>query len=565
MQKFLAGVLIGTLDGLFRLPIHVKMLPFPPRIYAADKIEEKFMKYFIRQLFFVLSLGTTFFVVCSTPGLTLAATGVTVPACDMEKFTQLEADFQQMTHIRAENPEVFSTEEYKAAALAYISSAEKCFHAAIQPSLQSDTDPVIIDEGGLSPYGEITPLYNSGGLKWGADSPYNPSGQNVSGPGTPGGTVTYSYIAAGKSHGYEGLGGNVDVRTSLGVNSCVKSEIATAFAAWSAAANLQFVEVADSGAASGASGATGHIRIGAHAFDGPAKILAHAYFPPFTGDTFNSIAGDMHFDSAETWSCTPGSGFDIGLVALHELGHSIGLNHEPTNGNLAVMNPTYNASLAALQADDINGAVAIYGTGVGIPVSPCIPIFSDDHEDGFADWEVTNGTGTNSWQGKSDSNGYDSSSQYWFAADIASVSDSYLRSSTINATTPGVFLQFFHAYNLEANNNSSTGYDGGVVEISVNSGAFADVGAVNFTKNGYNKTISASFNSPIASRPAFSGNSGSYIESVVDLSNLVSQGDNLRIRFRQANDSGTATSGGWSVDDVRVCTALKVHLPTILK
>lgn len=523
------------------------------------------MNYFIRRLALIVSLGTVLFLAGSIPGLALAATGVTVATCDAEKFAQLETDFQQMTQIRAENPQVFSTEEYKAAALAYISSAEKCFHATIQPLLQSDTDPAIIDEGGLSPYGEITPLYNTGGLKWGADSPYNPSGQNVSGPGTPGGTVTYSYMAAGISHGYEGLGGNVDVRTSLGVNSCVKNEIATAFAAWSAVANIQFVEVSDSGAASGASGATGHIRIGSHAFDGPSKVLAHAYFPPVTGDTFNSIAGDMHFDSAETWTCTPGAGFDIGLVALHELGHSIGLNHEPTSGNLAVMNPTYNAALAALQSDDINGAVAIYGTGAGISVTPCIPIFSDDHEDGFADWDVTNGTGTNSWQGKSDSNGYDGSSQYWFAANIASVSDSYLRSAAINATASGLFLQLFHAYNLEANSNNSTGYDGGVVEISVNGGAFTDVGTASFTKNGYNKTISASFNSPIAGQSAFSGNSGSYIESIVDLSNLVSQGDNFRIRFRQANDNGTATSGGWSVDNVNICTALKTHLPLVRK
>lgn len=523
------------------------------------------MDYFIRPLTFILSLGITFFLICSTPGLTLAATGVTVATCDAEKFAQLEADFQQMTQVRTKYPDVFSAEEYKAAALAYIGSAEECFQATIQPSLQTGTDPVIIDEGGLSPYGEITPLYNTVGLKWGADSPFNPSGQNVSGPGTPGGTVTYSYMAAGISHGSEGLGGNVNVRTSLGVNSCVKNEIATAFAAWSAVANIQFVEVADSGAASGASGATGHIRIGAHTFDGPSNVLAHAFFPPFTGDTVNSIAGDIHFDSAETWLCAPGSGFDIGLVALHELGHSIGLNHEPSSGNLAVMNPTYNPSLAALRPDDINGAVSIYGTGSGIAVSPCIPLFSDDHEDGFADWEVTNGSGTNSWQGKSDGNGYDGSSQYWFAADIITVSDSYLRSSTINATLPGLFLQFFHTYNLEAESNS-TGYDGGVIEISVNGGAFSDVGAANFTKNGYNKTISPSFGSPIAGKPAFSGNSGSYIESIVDLSSLISPGDNFRIRFRQANDDGNSTTvTGWSVDDVRICTVLKAYMPVILK
>jgi hypothetical protein len=144
--------------------------------------------------------------------------------------------------------------------------------------------------------------------------------------------------------------------TSLpGFQPCFITEIQTAFAAWQAVANIQFVQVNDNGAAFDDAGAAGDIRIGAHVFDGPSGILAHAYYPPSNG---TSAAGDLHFDSQETWSCD-NNGINIGVVALHEIGHSLGLAHEST-GKVAVMDPYYNPNLYGLQADDINGAASIY-------------------------------------------------------------------------------------------------------------------------------------------------------------------------------------------------------------
>ena len=49
----------------------------------------------------------------------------------------------------------------------------------------------------------------------------------------------------------------------------------------------------------------GDIRIGAHRFDGPGKVLAHTYFPPPNG---SSAAGDSHYDSQENWVYTPDAG-----------------------------------------------------------------------------------------------------------------------------------------------------------------------------------------------------------------------------------------------------------------
>jgi hypothetical protein len=120
----------------------------------------------------------------------------------------------------------------------------------------------------------------------------------------------------------------------------------------------------DKGLAFNAAGATGDIRIGAHTLDGAFNVLAHGFYPPPNG---TSAAGDLHFDAAEPWACTPGAGLiDIGIVALHELGHVLGLGHEPRSQRFAVMNPFYNPSVASvLLGDDVDGGINIYGSSTG--------------------------------------------------------------------------------------------------------------------------------------------------------------------------------------------------------
>jgi len=144
-----------------------------------------------------------------------------------------------------------------------------------------------------------------------------------------------------------------------------ESNIESAFNAWQTVSGLGFSEVTDSGDPFNAVGAEGDIRIGGHIFDGANGILAHGYYPPENGP---SAAGDIHFDTGDSWNI--GSNMDIFTVALHEIGHAIGLAHSADPD--AVMYPYYGGPITSLQQDDINGAVQLYGTAAPVPVPAAV-------------------------------------------------------------------------------------------------------------------------------------------------------------------------------------------------
>ena len=131
-----------------------------------------------------------------------------------------------------------------------------------------------------------------------------------------------------------------------------------------------------------------------------------------------------------------------------------------------------------------------------------------------------------------------------------------------NLDTPSIFIPtsfypsviyFWQNFNLEA------GHDGGVLEISINGGAFTDILAAggSFMGGGYNGTISTAFLSPIAGRQAWTGNSGGYINTSVSLPSST-MGHNVVLRFRLATDCAVAGTG-WYVDSIQIAYFNDVH------
>ncbi|KFQ31872.1 Stromelysin-2, partial [Mesitornis unicolor] len=137
----------------------------------------------------------------------------------------------------------------------------------------------------------------------------------------------------------------------------VEEAIAKAFQLWSSVTPLRFTRIYSGQAdimISFAAGFHGDF----YSFDGPGGTLAHAY-PPSSG-----IGGDAHFDEDENWTkFTTYQGYNLFLVAAHELGHSLGLGHSNVFG--ALMYPIYMARDTRdyrLPQDDIDGIQALYET-----------------------------------------------------------------------------------------------------------------------------------------------------------------------------------------------------------
>ena len=213
--------------------------------------------------------------------------------------------------------------------------------------------------------------------------------------------------------------------------------------------------------------------------------------------------------------------------------------------------------------DDSRGQMDI--SAVAVPAPPPCDLYTalDEKFDDVTPpdlppfWTAINGIDPDGVLWKTSDSGlpsppYDTAPNAAWVNDPPVISDKYL-------DAPGVYtfessyvrLTFRHNFNLEASElDPNLGFDGGVLELSIDGGnTFQDVTVWgSFETGGYTRTIATNRGSPIAGRPAWSGNSGGFITTIVDLpSELL----NAVLRWRMASDN-TGSSEGWRVDTTNV-------------
>jgi Matrixin len=197
-----------------------------------------------------------------------------------------------------------------------------------------------------------------------------------------------------------GTGNSDDIRKKIDTvfgTGAFDAAVHRAFATWAAAANLQFVEVADSGAPMAGS-TTPDIRIGTFHF-APGDFAGAAGFgPPGNDNSFpDALAGDLALNDLNRFVIATGTegtalptdnGIylnDVEGLLLHEIGHTLGLGH--SNVNAGVMcgyifpGDVFNGSTCdyahvnhQLDTDDRAGITTIYGASLVGNSSQQVPL-----------------------------------------------------------------------------------------------------------------------------------------------------------------------------------------------
>ncbi|MFI4970232.1 MAG: hypothetical protein ACHP7D_08485 [Lysobacterales bacterium] len=217
---------------------------------------------------------------------------------------------------------------------------------------------------------------------------------------------------------------------------------------------------------------------------------------------------------------TAEAGLYANTIAAGALQTDLGDNSDAANATLTVSSGQGNSFPPAENFDEL--------------FAPALP----------AGWVTSTTTGAGDWTTATTAS--DTAPNAGYAPELPVVSD-FTLDTPVFTPVAGQNVTFRHQYNLERR------FDGAVLEISINGGAFADIidAGGSFVTGGYGYTIIEATGSPLADRLTWTGNSNGFMTTSVTLPSA-SVGQPTRLRFRTADDSSTIAGGnsGWWIDSI---------------
>ena len=151
----------------------------------------------------------------------------------------------------------------------------------------------------------------------------------------------------------------------------------------------------------------------------------------------------------------------------------------------------------------------------------------------------------------------------WHLDNTAAPADQYLISPAFTvALGDRVNLQFDHSWGFDYLASASWHPDGGVVEMSINGGAYLDIGTP-----AYNDTITtyATSPNPLKGHRAFVAASTGTVHT--SLTQVVTAGSTIRVRFRFASDALAlgGTAAGWTIDNIAFTGVVETPFTSVVE
>ncbi len=267
----------------------------------------------------------------------------------------------------------------------------------------------------------------------------------------------------------------------------------------------------------------------------------------------SSGVNPLEGSTLEVSSATPGVSFPEGtsfpvatLAAFHSADFDIKVKLDAPfvgPGNLVLDYKLTNPSAASTT---VTGSLKVRADYDNQPAASA----TDDVESDVVLWQVNSLSG--SLPAETWSRGFSGAENHaWHGVDQGALGDIALESPELKVSASEPFkVVFKHHYSFEA--DTTTNWDGGVVEISVDGGPFLDVTlSPSMPAPGYNGTLGNTSMNPLSDRLAFvQRNTGYPADDTVSLSfGSDYAGKTVKLRFRIGSDQNTGDEG-WFIDDI---------------